>query len=527
MRITTHSDVEQDQRLGSVKISCWEFFTLAIILLIGLYFRIQDFNEPWSIKGWQHLGAFFSIMARNFTENGYLVTKFAPAIDPIPPADGVWSIYLHHPPLFPILLSLSFQLFGVCEWSARLLSIVASLIGLAVVWAIARRLFGFQAALATAVMGAVIPATAFYGSIAIEYGPVVIMFTSLAFLYHLKFLSTPSKKNLLISFAALFAAMFTNWNGYFMAAAVFLHLLLCKKRREAFYLILVTLTGIGIFLIHAYLAVGSLTESHGGNTLEIFYLRTWGGIIEIDGFGDVVPGIAKHFVRLYTWPVLILAGFGLTRLKKATVPGAVPMLLLAGSLDILIFLEGALRHDFWNITLAPALIISAGAGLSFLVRPLLKGKKTIAVVLVVASLVSVQGASKTLKRFKRNKDDYAKVFGEVIRNNTNPHDCILTSEFKTDPLLYYARRNIQGPFHDELIPEDGLPESLAPADKIVLPERKSNPFETDRLMAILRERYPETVIVVRKCRKVHIFDLNEKKKMNVEEVDEQAEEKTQ
>jgi len=60
--------------------------------------------------------------------------------------------------------------------------------------------------------------------------------------------------------------------------------------------------------------------------------------------------------------VLVLAGFGLVRLRRAALPYAPLVPFGAAAVECLIFLEGVMRHDFWGACLAPGVLMLAGAG---------------------------------------------------------------------------------------------------------------------------------------------------------------------
>jgi 4-amino-4-deoxy-L-arabinose transferase-like glycosyltransferase len=483
---------------------------LIAILLVAFVLRLGDFNERWPGKGWQSLNGFFSIIARNYVEQGYMPLKFGPATNPFPPEDGEWDIYLHHPPLFPLLISFSFLIFGIAEWSARLLPVVASMIELYLIWLIACHLFRRRVGLACAALGATIPVTAFYGSHVIQVGSVLMAFSCAAFLFHLKHLERPIRRNFIFLAIMLCGAAMTDWHGYFMGGAIILHYFWCKKWREAFWLIGLMAALILLHLLHLYWATGSVGGGFAGSLQEIFLHRTWGGIQELGGMEKVVPGIAGNFITVYTWPVMILALLGLLTIHRSARPMAIIALILAGLLDNVIFLEGSMRHDFWCITMAPALIVLAGAGIVAAISVVPLKRMTEPILCAAVAVIALYGAYETHIRFEKIEDDFFYVLAGVIEEHTEPDDMIGTCEHNSRPLLFYSRHNIIGLLRDETLPPEGLPDSLTPFQKIIIPEFKSRPHNHDRLLNLLLQKYPCKVVHKKECGDIHIFDVTKK-----------------
>ncbi|HZM01222.1 MAG TPA: glycosyltransferase family 39 protein, partial [Planctomycetota bacterium] len=175
-----------------------EVAALAALLAAALLLRLGDFTEPWTGAGWQQVGALISTEARNYVQHGWWTLRFAPALDVGPPRAEGWDFYMHHPPGLALMISASFAVFGVAEWSARLVPVAASLLELVAIWALTRRLFGRGAALVAATLCATIPATAFYGSLVDDIGPALMVFVCAAFALHLRHLERPTRA----SFAA-------------------------------------------------------------------------------------------------------------------------------------------------------------------------------------------------------------------------------------------------------------------------------------------------------------------------------------
>ena len=103
----TPSDGADPALAGPTRPAPAELLALLAVLAAALWLRLGDFNEPFGGYAWSHLSSRLALQGRNFAENGYAVTRFAPATDPVPPADGLWQTYVNHPPLLSLVLSAS------------------------------------------------------------------------------------------------------------------------------------------------------------------------------------------------------------------------------------------------------------------------------------------------------------------------------------------------------------------------------------------------------------------------------------
>ena len=486
---------------------------LAAALLLGLALRLGDFTEPWTSAGWQQVGAVISVEARNFHEQGWWALRFAPALDVAPPPDGRWDFYMHHPPGLALLVSLSFAVFGVAEWSARLVPIACSLLELLAIWAIARRLFCRRSAFVAAALCATLPATAFYGSLVDDIGPGLMVFVAAAFALHLRDLDRPTRGTFAAQLAALVAAAAVNWQGVEVAGVLGLHYVLQRRLRRA-----VALFGLGLLvpalhLLHIRWAMGAVDEpGRWGTLLDAFLWRSWGGVEQFGGAQGSTGRLGENLLRLYTLPGLLLAALGLLRLRRARWPWALVALAAFALIDMAIFLEGSARHEYWCTTLAPVLLPLAGAGAVLAVDALARGAPAArgALLGAVALGAGGWGAWLTHARFEVIESTQLRDLGTLIREHTQPGDNVTTCEMLTYPMLYYAQRRMQGEVRDDNLARlrKALPE--LPGHWFLLPERKLVPHEHEQLLEMLQETYEETVLKLPDGSAVHLFDLSQR-----------------
>ena len=495
-----------------------ELLAVAAVMAVALWLRLGDFREPFGGVAWSHLSARLALQGRNFAEHGYTVTHFAPASDAVPPADGLWQTYVNHPPLLSLALSLSFRVFGTHEWAGRLVMVASSMGALLALWALTRRLFGPAAAFVAAALGATIPITAFYGSLLNENGSLLLLFVALALLVYCRELERPTRGGLALLLGLLVLAALTDWQGHLLAGLLACHELWRGRRARAAALVGVVLAMVALHAVWV-LAVRDVTLGGGpnggaeGGLVKVFWGRSWGGVATLGGPVRVLRKLlGRYILDLYTLPVIVLAVLGLFRLRRATQPSLVVVMLLFGLLDLMIFAEGAVRHAFWNVTLAPALLALAGGGAAGALALLRPVPLRTASVGLLALAAATPGALATRDRFAVQRDDfYYATLGRVIQQHTRPGDRVGTCENWSDPLLFYARRRLDCDLTDRWIPAAGLPDSLAPEAAFVIPERSYAPpgvvHEHARRLSLLSATYPEEMEDTVACGRVHIFDL--------------------
>src|SRR5262245_11442275 len=102
--------------------------------------------------------------SRNFLRYGYWTTSFAPVVNSGVVDPRFFEIYYHNPPLTPWLTSISFLIFGVHEWSARLVPLLFSLGTMALVFKFAKAEYGKAAALCALLVLSVLPIEAYYAA---------------------------------------------------------------------------------------------------------------------------------------------------------------------------------------------------------------------------------------------------------------------------------------------------------------------------------------------------------------------------
>jgi 4-amino-4-deoxy-L-arabinose transferase-like glycosyltransferase len=219
------------------------WLAVAALALIALYARLLHLSFDGDYQGWA--SASCMTMAHSFNQLGALHLHFVPIQNNLPLGSDP-DVYLHWPPLFPLLLSVVTRILGDHESSGRLFALTITLATTCIVIAIARRLFGTRVALLSGFFFLTARAT-YEGGRAILHQPLAILFgsaTVLLFLLALDIPSTaisttetppsPSRRRLFaaLGLLATICTILTAWDPIFIP----LGLLLCSiylRRRDA------------------------------------------------------------------------------------------------------------------------------------------------------------------------------------------------------------------------------------------------------------------------------------------------------
>jgi hypothetical protein len=164
------------------------WFAFATLAVVALYARLLHLSFDGDFQGWA--SASCMTMAHSFNQLGALHTHFVPIQNNLPLGSDP-DVYLHWPPLFPLLLSFVTRILGDHESSGRVFALAITLATTGVVVAIARRLYGTRTALLSGFFFLSARAT-FEGGRAILHQPLAMLFGSSIVLFFLLAVDVPS-----------------------------------------------------------------------------------------------------------------------------------------------------------------------------------------------------------------------------------------------------------------------------------------------------------------------------------------------
>jgi len=127
----------------------WKNRPLILILTLGLAVRLIDIAKPFSgVYKWNE--GHYAVTALNYFRYGLSLSM------------NEYGLDLTTPPLYTWLIHLSFRVFGVHEWAARLPSLFFGVLSLILVYHIAKQLYDGQVALAATFIAAIAPGIIYF-----------------------------------------------------------------------------------------------------------------------------------------------------------------------------------------------------------------------------------------------------------------------------------------------------------------------------------------------------------------------------
>jgi mannosyltransferase len=341
------------------------------------------------------------------------------------------------PPLWYVLEWAITRVLGTGAVALRLLSALAGIVTVPVVWAIGRELSGRRAALACAALVAVNPLFVWYSQEARAYA----LFTLLAALTMLCFLRAvrePTRGRRrsagMVAFAASGSlALLTHYFAVFLLAPMVLWLVRDRDRRRAALPAIGVLAIVGVALVPLISAQGG----HGTQWIGRWALSSRLQAIPqyyLTGYSGAPLG---HGVELaVALPILIGLGFGLWRgLARSEERGALIALVLAAGGILLPVLLSAFGADY----LAPRNLVAAMVPVSAVVAVVVTARSTgragliLAGVIAIAFLVISLDVDLSPRLQRGNWRDVARALGPGRASNR----VITTVELGAAPLEYY------------------------------------------------------------------------------------------
>jgi 4-amino-4-deoxy-L-arabinose transferase-like glycosyltransferase len=212
------------------------WLAIAALALVALYARLLHLSFDGDYQGWA--SASCMTMAHSFNQLGALHLHFVPIQNNLPLGSDP-DVYLHWPPLFPLLLSFVTRIFGDHESSGRLFALTITLATACVVIAIARRLYGTRIALLSGFFFLTARAT-YEGGRAILHQPLAMFFGAATVLLFLLAVDLPpavaphsTSRRRLFAILGLFATIctvLTAWDPIFIPFGLLLSSIYLRRR---------------------------------------------------------------------------------------------------------------------------------------------------------------------------------------------------------------------------------------------------------------------------------------------------------
>lgn len=195
----------------------------------GAYARLVEFGRPpVSDDG------ITGMLARNYVKYGYPSFGLAQIMTPGPrvaPGDRVE--YLTHPPLVPLMSSVSIAIFGPSVWSNRLPHLVCGFALVAALAAFGMKLGGRSAGAWCAIAAATLPmGSVRAGSFPCGIGPALVLCTTLMSWLYLLYAGSGLRRHFWLLVAATVGALLADWPAYVLAFCLAGHAVVFRVRAK-------------------------------------------------------------------------------------------------------------------------------------------------------------------------------------------------------------------------------------------------------------------------------------------------------
>ena len=450
-----------------------------VLFLVALGFLtaslLHTINVPW-VEEDNVFGAAYAQAACNNLRAGLSVTAGVPAtfyVGPLPiPAD---AYYVHHPVLFPLLVTASVRALGEKEWAIKLVPICCSILSAWFLWFLVGDAINKRAAAFVVAFFATLPMELHYGDL-VDYEPCLVMWMLAALVCLRNREVRPRRLWTILAALCCFCALWTDWPGYlftlFAAVSFFRRKEKSSNRFAILLLGMVALSGILFLLQIRYVNPEAWRDLWNAMTMRL-------GSGMQPGSSGIAPAAAPHFtfgewVRrifqslgqdylLADWLFVGVGTIYLTRNLKQPgfrwLRGAVLHMAIPGVLYMGLLRNWSFIHDFASFFCIGSIAILGGLGLESVWawverRPranILRPAGAVAtfgflVWLAVAGFVRAEDQRSQFLILDGIAPEPSNLIPDVGRHlaNTFPADATILCNF--DPyyssLSYYAKREI-------------------------------------------------------------------------------------
>ena len=436
-----------------------DHYLLLLILILASILLSINLNKPFiGHHDWN--GAFWGSQARRYLNYFSLYSK---------EQDIKFNqiFFSNYTPLLPLIFTLSALIFGLSEFSMRVVPLVFSLIMIIFIYKIGKAIYSKSVGLLAAVFAIVTPMFIYFGKLP-DHEPIVVSLITITFYFYLT--SAKQKKLLRIFLFFLTVSLLESWPAFFLVPPFVLFSIFIRREKisRAFWPVVVSIIVIGFQLSLIYITNGQ-ESIRSFIDQGLFRLGKSNLQIGLDhlNFDKFLITEARFAVIYYTRILLMLSIlwgiylFWRMRSKIMTKKELhLIILLIYPVLFILTFKQLAYIHDYKLYHFLPFVTLSASSIfiLSFKYIKILFGKvlhygriSSFLEIMIIFALVLFIGVErikflKTLLNTSFNMPGYE--VGIIINSKTQPKDKILINspQFKSFYEVfvdYYGDRKIE------------------------------------------------------------------------------------
>jgi hypothetical protein len=432
-------------------------------------------NLPW-VEEDNVFGAAYAQAACNNLRAGLSVTAGVPATFyvgplPIPPT----AYYVHHPVLFPLLITASVRVLGEKEWAIKLVPIGCSILSAWLLWLLVGDAINRRAAAFAVAVFATLPMELHYGDL-VDYEPCLVMWMLAALVCLRNWEVRGGRRWMILAALCCFCALWTDWPGYLFTVSVAVSFVLKKEKSSVRFAILL----LGMMALSASLFLLQIRYVNPEAWRDLWTavtMRLGSGMQS--GSTGIPSGPALHFTfgewlrrifqslgqdyLLANWLFVGVGAIYLARnVKQPGFPwlgGAVLQMAIPGILYLVLLRNWSFIHDFASFFCIGSIAILGGLGLESIWARIERGPRSN--ILRPAGAVATFGflvwlAAACFARAEEMRSQFLILDGDapepsnLIRDvgrhlaKTFPADATILCNFDPyySPMSYYAKRTI-------------------------------------------------------------------------------------
>lgn len=435
-------------------------------------------------------GVQYGNMARNYVRYG-LATKLGQVENSGIVSDKNFSFNTHHPATLPLLISVSYLLFGVSEWSTRLVPIIASVFTVIFTYLICEKLVGKRSGYIAAALLIVTPMFRYYASMPVH--EPLIMAAIIWSVYEYYRWQFEAGKWIRL-YGAVCVSLLLGWAGYYLIPLLYIHARVYRQKTALNYFIPFVLSALGAFSLHLVHNAVLTGNAFGGGLLDILRFRlniisptqeTFYGFTIKQFIIQELNWIRAFFTNIQTLGAISFVVLAVKRQLNSK-SSLIVILLLYGVSHTLVFRNAAFIHDYMLYYLGPGMAIATAYIVYHLIRFTSQRYKlpsfigvAFAIILIAVTFFERHAFYNALA--SSNMHLIGKQVGEDIAKFTQMSDTVRIhspifalhySKFS----YFYADRNIifYNQEHDEPPPADY---------EVIIKNYESQPFDSQEFVA--------------------------------------------
>ena len=429
-----------------------QIFPPLVVLAVALGIRIPLLGVPFT-GNMEGLATGYAVThAVNLSRYGAAASNFAGVLNVGEVPQESWVMYAHHPPLVPLLISGVYRLVGVSEWSSRILPAVFSVATALLLYACASLLAGHRAGVLSGLFYAGAPITVAYGGMPDYINAqlaCLMLFVTLAYVMWQESGARPWMWAMAIAFVL---GALTDWPMFYVVPGILLHYWWAHGRslRGAFAL---AAPAVAVFLL---LVLWMDAIEGRGAFLHQFTVRSSGDQFRWSGWFRQVVGWEIFALHTPVLPVLSLVFLGGVAARAghlgatALLPHVLPLLLWSAAVLHLVVGRQGVLQVWWAVLVTAPLALTAALAIDRLIRHVSErtqhASSWVFAALAVFVACAIPIARVEMKEWApADRLGYElHELGAVIRSVSSPTQGVLTSDYFSEPALwFYARRQIR------------------------------------------------------------------------------------